>query len=220
MKLQTSFLMFIRCIIFALCLLFFTNNTKAQIHELIQVKGIVANKKLEPVSFAHIIIKNKKSGFISDEFGKFDFFCEKGDTLQFSCVGYKKAKYIVPAVSDYRIYYFLAILQFDTLLLPEVLVFPWKTYYEFKTAFLKSEIPEDDIDRAEMNFALIQLQMITDDDDMPSSPGASYNLLTQQRNSLLYWKGQNQPNQLLNYFAWANFFDYLKNGKFKRKQKR
>ncbi len=193
-------------------------NLYAQKAELIQVKGIVVNKKLETIPFTTILVKNKNFGTISDENGKFDFFTEKGDTIQFSCVGYKKSKFLVPTVSNYRIYYFLAMLQHDTILLPEVIIIPWKTYKEFVQAFVKTKIPDTDIDRAEKNLALIQLQMLINDDDMPSAPGASYNLLSQQRNSLLYWKGQTQPMQIFNVFAWQQFFDYLKNGKFKRKQ--
>ncbi len=192
-------------------------NGYSQNSELIQIKGIVVNKKLEPIPFAHILVKGTNNGSISDVNGTFDFFTKKGDTLIFSCVGYKKSRHIIPTISDFRIYHLLALLQNDTIILPEVLILPWKTYKDFVIAFLKTKIPDDDIERAEKNFALMQLQVALNDDDMPSAPGASYNLLTQQRNSLLYWKGQNQPNQLLNYVAWAKFFEYLKNGKFKRK---
>jgi len=194
-------------------------NSYAQKAELIQVKGIVVNKKLEPLPFAHILVKSKNFGTISDENGKFDFFIEKGDTLIFSCVGYKKSRHIIPTISDYRIYHLLALLQQDTIILPEVLILPWETYKDFVVAFVKTKIPDDDIDRAEKNLALIQLQAIINEDDMPSAPGASYNLLTQQRNSLLYWKGQTQPMQIFNVFAWQQFFDYLKNGKFKQTKK-
>ena len=194
-------------------------NLYAQKADIIQVKGIVVNKKLEPLPFAHILVKSKNFGTISDENGKFDFFIEKGDTLIFSCVGYKKSRHIIPTISDYRIYHLLALLQQDTIILPEVLILPWETYKDFVVAFVKTKIPDDDIDRAEKNLALIQLQAIINEDDMPSAPGASYNLLTQQRNSLLYWKGQTQPMQIFNVFAWQQFFDYLKNGKFKQTKK-
>jgi len=198
-------------------LLFCVFNNYAQNAEIIQVKGIVVNKKLEPISFTHILIKNKRNGSVSNEFGKFDFFAEKGDTLIFSCVGYKKTKYIIPKANNFKIYYFLAMLQPDTIRLPEVLIFPWKTFKQFTEAFVKTEVPDDDIIRAEKNIELIKFQILKDDDDF-SAPGAAYNIINSQRNSLLYWKGQSQPMQIFNVFAWQQFFDYLKNGKFKNKK--
>lgn len=187
--------------------------------ELVQVKGIVVNLKLEPISFAHILVRNKKIGTISDPNGKFDFFTNKGDTLEISCVGYKKTKYLIPENTDFKIYHVLIVLHNDTLKLPEVVIFPWRNYNEFVQCFIKTKVPDDDIVRAEKNFELLKLQILLDDDDIPSAPGAAYNLSMQQRNSELYWKGQTQPMQIFNVFAWQQFFEYLKNGRFKNKKK-
>ena len=191
----------------------------SQSQELIQIKGIVVNLKLEPISFAHILVKAKRIGTISDPDGKFDFFTDKGDTLEISCVGYKKAKYIIPKTTEFKIYHVLAVLHPDTVKLTEVVIFPWRNYKEFVQCFIKTKIPDDDIVRAEKNFDLIKLQMILNEDDIPSAPGAAYNISMQQRYSSLYWKGQTQPMQLFNVFAWQQFFDYLKKGKFKNKNK-
>jgi len=195
----------------------FLDLLKAQKPELIQVKGMVVNLQFEPVSFAHIIIKNKNLGTISNENGKFNFFTEKGNTIQFSCVGYKRASYLIPVITNYKIYHILAVMHPDTILLPEVIIFPWENYKEFVQVFLKTKVPDDDIARAEKNLELMHLQMLINDDEIPSAPGAAYNLTMQQRNNQLYWKGQTQPMQIFNVFAWQQFFDYLKNGKFKRK---
>ena len=191
----------------------------SQNNELIQIKGIVVNLKMEPVSFAHVLVKNKRIGTISDPDGKFDFFTNKGDTLVVSCVGYKKSIYFIPEITEYKIYHLLAVLHNDTLKLPEVIIFPWKNYNEFVQCFIKTKVPDDDIVRAEKNFELIKLQILLDDDDLPSSPGAAYNISMQERNSALYWKGQTQPMQIFNVFAWQQFFEYLKEGKFKNKKK-
>ena len=205
------------CILIFIWILFSFYTAQAQ--ELIQVKGIVVNLKLEPISFAHILVKNKRIGTISDPDGKFDFFTQKGDTLIITCVGYKKANYLIPEVNDYKIYHVLILLHPDTLKLPEVTIFPWRNYNDFVQCFIKTKVPDDDIVRAEKNFELMKLQMILDD-DLPSAPGAAYNLTMQQRNSELYWKGQSQPMQIFNVFAWQQFFEYLKNGKFKNKRKK
>ena len=192
----------------------------SQKQELIQIKGMVVNEKYEPVSFTHILFKNKKYGTISDQNGKFDFFTVTGDTLEFSCVSYKKSKYAIPLITKYKIYHILAVLHPDTIILPEILIFPWKDFKEFTHVFLETKVPDDDIVRAEKNFELLQLQMIVNEDEIPSAPGAAYNLSMNQRYSQLYWKGQTQPMQIFNVFAWQQFFQYLKNGKFKQKKKK
>lgn len=190
----------------------------SQTKELIQVKGIVVNLRLEPLSFAHILVKNKHYGTISKPDGKFDFFTEKGDTLRISCVGYKKSTYIIPLISDFKIYHLLAVLHPDTVKLPEVIIFPWSNYKEFTRYFLKTKVPDDDIVRAEKNFDLLNLQAVINEDEIPPVSGAAYNLSMQQRYNQLYWKGQTQPMQIFNVFAWQQFFEYLNKGKFKRKK--
>jgi hypothetical protein len=205
---------------FIFFLLLINGISFAQNIELIQVKGMTINLKMEPVPFAHILIKSRHTGTISNADGKFDLFTRKGDTLEISCVGYKKSKYYIPSATDLRIYHFLAILNPDTLHLPEVNVFPWKNYNEFVNAFVKTKIPDDDIDKAQKNFELIQIQMVLNEDEIPPAAGAAYNLSMIQRSEALYWKGQTQPMQIFNVFAWAQFFDYLKNGKFKYRNKK
>ena len=206
-------------IFFLVVIFLFYSTSFSQKQEIIQIKGMVVNVKFQPISFAHIEIKNRGFGTISDESGKFDFFTNKGDTIQFSCIGFKNAKYTIPINTEFKIYHLLAVLPSDTLALPEVQIFPWRNFKEFVQAFIKIELPDDDIVKAEKNFTLLKLQMIVNEDEIPSSSGAAYNLSMQQRSCQLYWKGQTQPMQIFNLFAWQQFFDYLKNGKFKRNNK-
>jgi hypothetical protein len=206
-------------ILFSISFLLFQLFAFSQKQEIVQLKGMVINSKFEPIPFAHIIVKNRNHGTISDESGKFDFFLEKGDIIQFSCIGFKNSIYTIPINSKFKIYHLLAVLQLDTLNLHEVKVFAWKNYKEFEQEFVKIKLPDDDIVRAEKNFELLQLQMVVNEDEIPSAPGAAYNLSMQQNYSQLYWKGQTQPMQIFNVFAWQQFFDYLKKGKFKRNKK-
>lgn len=204
--------------LFGFCFIYSYSFSQKQ--ELIQIKGMVVNEKSEPVSFAHILFQNKKYGTICSQNGKFDFFTVTGDTLEFSCVSYKKAKYTIPLKTNFKIYHILALLHPDTLILPEIIIYPWKDFKEFTKIFLETNVTDDDIVRAEKNFELLKLQMIVNEDEIPSAPGAAYNISMNQRYSQLYWKGQTQPMQIFNVFAWQQFFEYLKNGKFKRKQKK
>ena len=65
-------------------------NTVSQTN-LIQFSGVVVSQdSLQPVPYCSIIDKKTKRGTTSDYFGYFSFVASKGDTINFSCIGYKK----------------------------------------------------------------------------------------------------------------------------------
>ena len=201
-----------------LVLIFAAGGINAQNSPLVQVKGMVINNNREPLPYVHIIDKTKGKGVISRSDGEFNFFTEKGDTLVFSCVGYKKVRKIIPTILKEKIYHVIVVMQVDTLLLPETLVLPWNTYEEFKEAVLEAHLPEDDFDRAVKNLALMELQQVLFPEEMPSASGAASRLYFYEKYDRLYWKGQYQPMQIFNIMAWQQFFEYVKEGKFKQKK--
>lgn len=206
-------------LISSLLLLCLCSFAYAQPSTLVQVKGMVINSQREPLAFVHIVDATRGKGVISRSDGEFNFFTEKGDTLFFSCVGHKKVRKIIPAIYPDKIFYLVVVLPVDTQMLPETKVFPWNTYDEFKEAIMAARIPEDDFDRAVKNLALMELQQILFPDEMPSAPGAASRLYLYEYYDRLYWKGQTQPMQIFNLMAWQQFFEYLKEGKFKQYEK-
>jgi hypothetical protein len=211
--------MFALRITFSLLLVITAFTLHAQNSVLVQVKGMVINSHREPLAFVHIIDRTSGKGVISRSDGEFNFFTEKGDTLLFSCVGYKKVRKIIPAIYPEKIYYLVVVLPVDTQMLPETKVFPWNNYDDFKEAILATRIPEDDFDRAVKNLALMELQQILFPDEMPSAPGAASRIYLYEYYDRLYWRGQTQPMQIFNIMAWQQFFEYLKEGKFKQYEK-
>ncbi|PKP17092.1 MAG: hypothetical protein CVU05_16140 [Bacteroidetes bacterium HGW-Bacteroidetes-21] len=203
-----------------LFLCFYQLNLVAQTHELVQVKGIVINNNKEPLPFVHILDLTKGKGTISQYDGEFSFFTEKGDTLQFTCVGHKSTKKIIPIIFPEKIYHVVVVLRIDTIMLPETIILPWKTYKEFKEAVLHANVPDDDYDRAAKNLALMELQQLLYPDEMPIAAGAASRIFLYEHYDKLYWKGQSQPMQIFNIVAWQQFFEYLKDGKFKNKKKK
>jgi len=202
--------------LFIVCL---TTAAFSQTTPLVQVKGMVISSQSEPLAFVHIVDITRGKGVISRSDGEFNFFTEKGDTLLFSCVGHKKVRKIIPALYSEKIYYLVVVMPVDTQMLPETKVFPWNTYDEFKEAILATHVPDDDFDRAVKNLALMELQQILFPDEMPSAPGAASRLYLYEYYDRLYWKGQTQPMQIFNLMAWQQFFEYLKEGKFKQYEK-
>jgi len=184
----------------------------SQDEQLIQFSGVIRNLKYEPVSDVHIINISQKTGTTGNDKGMFSFIVAPADSVLFRCVGYKNTLVVIPedlTVSQYpRDIYMLN----DTIHLSEVKIFPWKTYEEFKVAFLNLELPDDDEKRAYKNIALIKAQL-----NMDFEPDAdlSFKTAMQQHYDKLYYAGQYPSIPLLNPLNWAKFFEALKRGDFK-----
>lgn len=189
-----------------------SGTADCQEREYIQFSGFVMNEESEPLPYVHIISMHTRRGTISDRNGIFSIITEPQDTIIFSSVGYKLTYFELPAlILDYH-YSHDVIMERDTILLEEVMVFPWPTYEEFKEAFLSLELPEDDYDFAIRNLAIIQAQI--EGNEIPS-PGVAYKQVMDRQLMQTYTYGQYPINNLLNPVAWARFFDALKRGKLK-----
>jgi hypothetical protein len=191
-------------------------HVSAQENAIYQVSGIVVDDSSKAIPFTHILIKGKRSGTICDFEGYFSLVAKPNDTLVFSSIGYKKGYFSINNNIEKAEIYITKILHSDTIMLAETTVFPWNSYEQFKEAFLKLDIPDDDINRALKNLALIeeQLKLYSNEPD----PSLNYKYFMQQTYNQLYYAGQLPPNNLLNPIAWSQFFKALKNGDFKRKK--
>ena len=187
--------------------------SSAQERELLQLSGMVFNKNSEPVKYAHIVSKTTHRGTITDTTGLFTIITHKNDTIIFSCMGYKPTYYVVPQKLDNFYYTIDVLMEHDTIMLEEVIILPWKTYEEFKEAFLSLRIPEGDYENALRNIAIIQIQIKYDDTPYP---GVAYKQAMNQQIQKSITYGQYPVNNLLNPMAWAKFFNELKKGKLKR----
>ncbi len=190
----------------------------SQKEKLIQLSGVVRNELLQPVQFAHIVIKNKNRGTISDLNGMFSFVVESLDTVLFTAVGYKRAGLAIP---DTLTRYHLSVdiyMETDTIWIEEVIILPWKTYEEFREAFLSLELPDNDLKRAYRNIALIKEQVYYPSDN--PDPSLNYKYMLKEQYNDLYTKGQLPYYSIFNPLRWAEFFKYLEEGRFKNKNKR
>jgi hypothetical protein len=200
-------------IIFAL---FFTHSFSQQDRDLIQFSGIVVESdSLHPVPFAKVIIKSSGRGTFSDYYGYFSFVAQKKDTIVFSALGYKKSHYVIPDTLSGNKYSLIQTLSSDTILLKTFVIYPWPTADEFKKAFLTTNVPDDDLERAKKNLA--REEMKEKFETMPMDGSMNYKATMQQYQSKLYWAGQYPPNNLLNPFAWAQFVKAWREGKLKMK---
>lgn len=204
-----------RWVIF-LFLITFSLGAYSQRTDLIQLSGIVKDEYEQPLKFVHIKILNKKLGTITDENGLFSFIAEPHDTIRFSSVGFKKAIFVLPDSLPKPHLNIDVYLARDTIQIDEVRIYPWKTYEEFKEAFLALELPDDDYERARRNIALIKTQIILADDATPSE---NFRYVMQEQYEKTMVRGLQYPViKLFDPLAWGRFIQAIKRGDFKKKE--
>ena len=180
----------------------------------IQFSGVaVSQDSLKPVPYCSIIDKATKRGTTSDYFGYFSFVANKGDTIEFSSIGYKKSSFIIPDTLSTDKYSLIQVMYQDTILLKTAVVYPWPSKEQFAKAFVETEIPNDDYKRAMKNLSRSQLNERMQ--FTPMDGGLNFKWQQQQIQSKLYYAGQYPPNNLLNPIAWAKFIEAWKRGDFK-----
>lgn len=109
----------------------------------IQVSGEIRDSRLIPVSYAHIVIKNRPEGVVGDYYGNFRIGALPGDTLVISAVSYHNAYVPVPQGFNRTGYNVSITLQSDTINLAEVVVHPWPATLERLRREVLNYEPED-----------------------------------------------------------------------------
>jgi hypothetical protein len=183
---------------------------------LIQFSGIVVTgDSLKPVPFAGIQIVGTYYGTSSDYNGFFSMVAKAGDVIQFTSIGYRTARYKIPDTLSSTRYTLIQMMQTDTILLMETVIYPWPSLAALEQAIVNIVIPEDDYDRAIKNLTLQELR--ERGEYMPMDGSMNYRHQMQQIINKSYYNGQYMPYQFLNPFAWAQFIEAWKAGKFKKK---
>lgn len=178
---------------------------------LLQFSGIiVTGDSLKPVPYANILIKNTHRGTTSDFFGYFSFVAQRGDTILFSHIGFKRNRFIIPDSLSTNRYSLIQVLITDTVLLSETYIYPWPTKEQFKMAFMNLNIPDDDLERARKNLQLMEMHERFKSMGMDGSQ--NFKNYMQEQTSRLYYAGQYPPTNLLNPIAWSKFIEAWKNG--------
>lgn len=184
--------------------------------ELVQFSGIVRDLEHRVLPYANIIILNERRGTTTDYRGMFSFVVRPMDTILFSHMGYKSTMHIIPDSIGGQQYPADIFMVSDTFQLAEVRVYPWKTYQEFKEAFLALDLPDDDEQRAYKNIALIKTQIKINRDGVSPSPTVNFREVMRQEYNQLYTAGQSPYYTIFDPLRWAKFFESLKRGDFKQ----
>ena len=188
---------------------------------LIQWTGVIRDEMRQPIPFAHVLVQRDWRGTVSDPQGMFTIITFPRDTLYISCMGYKTLKIPVPNLSyeDSKHYIKDIVMEEDVIALKEVVIFPWRTYKEFKDAFVALDLPEDDLQRAYRNIAIMQEQIYNAIASRPASPTANFRDAMNSRTNRMMTYGHMYPTySISNPLAWAQFFQALRNGEFRKRE--
>ena len=188
-----------------------TAQTKPKRTQLIQFSGIVVEKdSLQAIPYVAVIIKRSNGGTIADNSGYYSCIVVPGDTILFSALGYRTNSYTVPDTLSADKYSLIHLMAKDTTNIKPFAFYSWPSKEAFRYAFLKLDIPNNDLDRARSNMALAARKARYGDDTR--SPGANRINTYQQEYDKLYYAGQLPPNNLLNPVAWGKFIQAWKDG--------
>lgn len=183
---------------------------------LLQFSGIVVTSdSINPVPFTNVLIKHSGRGTVADFFGYFSIVAYESDTIEFSAMGFKKERFIIPDTLTASRYSLIQTLTSDTVLLPQTIIYPWPSKEQFKEAFVNFNVPDDDYERARKNLEKASIRYQSE--VIPMDGVMNYRYAMDQQVNKLYYIGQTQPISLLNPFAWAQFIKAWKEGKFKKK---
>ena len=182
--------------------------------KLVQFSGVVVTDSLEPVPFAHVMIKNSFRGTMSDVFGYFSFVAQESDTVLFSAVGFIRSQYAIPDSLSENRYSMIHVMSRDTIMLGDVTVYPWPSPPDFDRAFLSLRLPDDDFQLAMRN--LSPAEMMQRMENLPPDAYQSFQYQMALDQTKLYYSGGTPPINLFNPIAWAQFMQAWREGKFKK----
>jgi hypothetical protein len=109
----------------------------------VRMDGRIMDSRKLPVSYAHVINASTMAGCVGDYEGRFNLGVFPGDTLLISAVSFGKKQFILPgALTSGEEYHF--ILDLDTIMLSEYVVYAWPGRLEAKMAEV-SEMAKEEI---------------------------------------------------------------------------
>jgi hypothetical protein len=183
---------------------------------IIQLSGVVLRPdSTGGVPGVHIYVPKAGRGTTTNQFGYFSLPTLAGDSIVISAVGFRRQSYIVPDLDDDAITLLIP-MEEDTILLPEIEIFPYPTEELLKEAILAMRLPNQ-ADYDAINRNLNEQTMAEMFRSMPMDGSMNYKYYMNQRLTYMHDGYGPRYNPLLNPFAWAEFFKSLKRGDLKQK---
>jgi hypothetical protein len=206
-------------------LIFCTGSAYAQPvlieNDIIEVSGIIISRNekqgLQYVPFATVAVNNSNRGTYANWEGMFSIVIKKGETLNFSAIGFGDFSLTIPQSFEGLYYSAVVELEPKDINLAEVVIFPWPNRDNFRAEFLAMQPTEamkmEDVAKGNLNRR--KMFEMNKNMGMDARENAMYYL--QKQASSYSYMGQGQPMPILSPVAWSQFFRQLQNNKKKKK---
>ena len=189
------------------------SEVDAQTKSLI-ISGVIMDAdSISVVPYVNIRLKDTFFGTVSDNSGHFNFTASEGDTLRFSSIGYFDAYFIMPKELIGDSYSLIQLMRKETIMLEEIIIFPWPEYYQLRDAFLNTT-PNHSLEDISLD-AKRKIKRISREEYDRNKH--YYNMY--HNNKLYDMTGIVPANNFLNPLNWSNFIRDVKNKNFKKEKK-
>jgi hypothetical protein len=184
----------------------------------VQLYGVVMTAdSLKAIPMASIVVNKKGRGTITNNDGVFSIAVNKGETITFSCVGFKNRIITIPENLNGNQYSVIQLMVNDTNFLPATILKPRPTRAQFERDFVNSKVDDDMYETARKNTSPAQKRIILS--SLPRDGKEAVGASLQQQSSRYYYSGQIPPMNILNPSAWRSFINSWKRGDYKSKSK-
>lgn len=204
-------------ILVPLCFLlpFLSNGQEAK-DSIIQFSGIIVQgDSMYAVPGAFVYVPNTSRGAVTTMVGYFNIPVVAGDSVIIAALGYEKQFHKIPADSGSS-YSVIIRLKNDTIALPEVSISSFPSERVFKEVFLAMNIDERNIDNMNRNLNKQIMNRIMSSQDIDGS--LAYKYYMNQQVYAIETQYMAQTSNFLNPFAWASFFQSIKDEKERKKK--
>ncbi len=192
---------------------------------IIELSGVVmtADENKQFIPFVNILILGRNQITATNAEGFFAFPVLPNDTIIFSHLGFKSEELWIPDTLQSHAYLSYVKLNWDTTILDPIVLYPWPSKENFKEEFLAMRIDLTDADIARRNLAIQALKEQAEAMGYDAAEMQDYMIRVQNQNvynSGRYYGadgGSAVVGALTNPFAWAEFFNAIKRGDFKKK---
>lgn len=185
-----------------------------------QFSGVILHAdSLAPLPFVNVFnVSRGYKGTYSDFRGFFSLVVGVGDTIRIASLGFKKQEIIIPDNLINNSVSAIFKLKPESFNIPMVYIFPFATLEQFKQAFLKLKLADDDLMLAQKNLDEKVMNALKNSMAWDGSQNSKY--FFQQSSEKLYWAGQNRYNPLFDIVKINQFIQLLNEGKINLKNEK
>jgi hypothetical protein len=180
----------------------------------VEIYGVIMTAdSLKAIPSVSIVVKGGNQGTYSNEQGVFSLVVLKGESIEFTSVGYKPILYTIPDTVSTNQVSMVQLMVQDAQYLPATVIRARPTREQFERDFVNTPVPDDDIEIARQNNSAATRRMLAR--SLPANATEAASTYLKNSAQKYYYQGQAPPMNIFNPVAWADFIQAWKRGDFR-----